>query len=80
MMRWSFTRVDALYLEFPSDRGLFFHSGCWVDSIPGSHFGVGPRGDCAPVQPFRAWGANWETETITELTIPDSCTCQEICD
>lgn len=76
----TWTIVDALYVEFPTGRGLVFHTDCWVDSIPGSHFGVGPRGDCARVHPLRAWGADWQDERIVEVEAPGSCTCQEVCD
>lgn len=66
--------VDALYVEFPSGHDLAFHPGCWA-KMDTNVLGVVEGGYWGKVRPLRAWYADWETETITEIPVTSDIHC-----
>ncbi len=69
--------VDLLYVATSAEDDLTLYSyECWADSHPHVDFGVGERSHFA-VRPLRAWYADWESETITELPTTSGVLCSE---
>jgi len=71
--------VDVLYIEYPSGHDLTLQTECWAESDAHMDFGIGHRG-CLGVPPLRAWYADWESETITEVPATSDLFCSDTCD
>lgn len=69
--------VDALYVEFPYGDDLTFHPGCWGE-LDTNVLGVVEGGYWGKVRPLRAWYADWQTETITEIPVTSDIHCWEL--